>query len=273
MIYFKRLTNKLIFNNINNIKKGIIRRNGKNNQGRITIRHRGNGIKTKKIQINNNIIKYYNNYKLKYGQILKIIKNYKYTTTYIAYLKLYYQKYNNKLIKYTSCLLTNDLKLNDKIYNFVNIDKNNYSILYNEIKLGNILCLKNIPIGTFLNNIELHFNKGSQLIKAAGTYSQFIKKDIKNNKAFIKLRSGEIKQISLQNRAIIGLNSNLKHHTIKKKNAGENRNKGIRPHVRGVAMNIVDHPHGSSGGKTSGGRCSVSPWGKLTKGKKTVYKK
>lgn len=263
-----------VFTCISKIKQGIKRRNGKNNQGRTTVWHRGNGNKIRLIQTNFNLNKVIlKNYKYIKSDILHIFTNKQNKSAQIAYIKCFYKNQNNIISKYTSIINQKNLTINSHIYNYINKDINNWQINYNQIKVGNILCLKNIPVGTLINNIELHQNKGSQLIRAAGTYSQIIKKNKLTKQIYIKLRSGKIQKISCLNTAIIGINSNSEHKIQKKSKASDNRILGIRSHVRGVAMNVIDHPHGSSGGKTSGGRCSVTPWGKLTKGKKTNLKK
>lgn len=266
--------NILVFTSISKIKQGIKRRNGKNNQGRTTVWHRGSGNKIRLIKTNFNLNKTIKlNYKYVESKILNIFTNNQNKSAQIAYIQCFYKKQQNIITKYTSIINQKNININSSIYNFIDKNISNWQINYNQIKIGNILCLKNIPVGTLISNIELHQKKGSQLIRAAGTYGQIIKKDELNKSVYIKLRSGKIQKISCLNTAVIGINSNSEHQIIKKSKAGDNRHLGIRPHVRGVAMNVIDHPHGSSGGKTSGGCCSVTPWGKLTKGKKTNLKK
>ncbi len=136
---------------------------------------------------------------------------------------------------------------------------------------GNSLPLKNIPTGTAIHNIELKPGKGGQLIRTAGSYAQLLGKDM--GYAIIKLRSGETRKILDNCRATVGVVSNSDNQNTKVGKAGRSRWKGIRPHVRGVAMNPVDHPHGGGEGKTSGGRHPVSPTGVPTKGYKTRSKK
>jgi large subunit ribosomal protein L2 len=136
-----------------------------------------------------------------------------------------------------------------------------------DIKVGNCLPLKNIPVGTIIHNIEMQPAKGAQLARAAGSYVQLVGKD--SNMVLIKLRSGEVRLVPADCRATIGAVSNPDQQNIVIGKAGRSRWMGIRPTVRGVAMNPVDHPHGGGEGKTSGGRHPVTPWGKSTKGKKT----
>ena len=127
--------------------------------------------------------------------------------------------------------------------------------------------LRNIPLGTVIHNIKMKPKKGAQMIRSAGTFAQLVGKD--NAYAIIRLRSGEMRRILLDCRAVIGVVSNSEHNLKSLGKAGANRWRGIRPTVRGVAMNPVDHPHGGGEGRTSGGRHPVSPWGMPTKGYKT----
>lgn len=136
-----------------------------------------------------------------------------------------------------------------------------------DILVGNALPLRNIPIGTLVHNIEMKPGKGGQLVKSAGASAQFVGKDL--SKAQIKLPSGELRMVSLDCYATVGVLSNPDHKNTNLGKAGRKRWLGRRPHVRGVAMNPIDHPHGGGEGKTSGGRHPVTPWGKPTKGKKT----
>ncbi len=139
------------------------------------------------------------------------------------------------------------------------------------ISVGNALVLRNIPIGTILHNIELSPGKGAQLARSAGTSVQLISKEA--GYAVIRLRSGEMRKVLLDCRATIGEVGNAEHNLISLGKAGAKRWRGIRPTVRGVVMNPVDHPHGGGEGKTSGGRHPVTPWGKPTKGYRTRHNK
>ena len=136
-----------------------------------------------------------------------------------------------------------------------------------EIKLGNALPLKKIPVGNFIHNIELKKGMGGQLARSAGTYVQIVGRD--TGVVQIKLGSGELRVIPQECMATVGAVSNADHANIVTGKAGRNRWKGIRPTVRGCAMNPVDHPHGGGEGKSSAARHPVTPWGKGTKGKKT----
>ncbi|MGK0288992.1 MAG: large subunit ribosomal protein L2 [bacterium] len=136
-----------------------------------------------------------------------------------------------------------------------------------EIKVGNALPLSKIPVGTTVHNIEIKPRKGGQIARSAGSSATLMSKE--NNYAQLKLRSGEIRLIRLECLATIGQVGNADHSLVKIGKAGKSRWKGVRPTVRGVAMNPVDHPHGGGEGRTSGGRHPVTPWGKPTKGAKT----
>ena len=136
-----------------------------------------------------------------------------------------------------------------------------------DIKPGNAMRLANIPIGTIIHNVEMKPGKGGQIGRSAGAYVQLVGKD--SGYAQLKLRSGELRMVPATCMATIGAVSNPDHQNEVIGKAGRNRWKGKRPHVRGVAMNPVDHPHGGGEGKTSGGRHPVTPWGQPTKGYKT----
>jgi large subunit ribosomal protein L2 len=140
-----------------------------------------------------------------------------------------------------------------------------------EIRTGNCAPLKDIPLGTPVHNIELNAGHGGQMVRGAGGYAQLMAKEGKY--ALVKLPSGEVRMIPLGCKATIGQVGNLEHENVRLGKAGRNRWLGRRPHVRGVAMNPVDHPHGGGEGKSSGGRHPVTPWGVPTKGYKTRVKK
>ena len=141
-----------------------------------------------------------------------------------------------------------------------------------DIKPGNALPIENIPVGTMIHNIELHPGRGGQLVRAAGNAAQVLAKE--QSYAHVRLPSGEVRLIKLSCKATIGQVSNLEHENISLGKAGRKRWMGIRPTVRGVVMNPVDHPHGGGEGKSPIGMPSpVSPWGKPTLGYKTRSKK
>jgi len=136
-----------------------------------------------------------------------------------------------------------------------------------DILVGNSLPLRNIPLGTMLHNIEMKPGKGGQIARAAGTFAQLIAKD--GDYAQLRMPSGEIRKIHLECSATIGQVGNLQHENVSLGKAGRKIWMGIRPTVRGVAMNPIDHPHGGGEGRTSGGRHPVTPWGQPTRGYKT----
>lgn len=136
-----------------------------------------------------------------------------------------------------------------------------------EIKPGNALKLRNIPVGVNIHNIELTPGKGAKIVRSAGQVATLRSKD--GDYAQVKLPSGEVRMVHLDCRATIGQVGNLEHMNVSLGKAGKKRYLGFRPHVRGIAMNPVDHPMGGGEGRTSGGGHPVSPWGQLAKGKKT----
>jgi large subunit ribosomal protein L2 len=153
------------------------------------------------------------------------------------------------------------LKVGDSIVAGANVD----------ILPGNALPLKNIPLGTMVHNVELRPGKGGQVARGAGSAVQLIAKE--GEYATVKMPSGELRKINMECLATIGQVGNLDHENVSHGKAGRSRWLGKRPHVRGVAMNPVDHPLGGGEGKTSGGRHPVSPWGMPTKGYKTRNRK
>jgi large subunit ribosomal protein L2 len=150
-----------------------------------------------------------------------------------------------------------DLKVGDSIISSEQAD----------IKPGNAMPIRCIPLGTTIHNIELKIGKGAQLARSAGTSAQLMSKEGKY--AQVKLPSSEVRMILMDCKATIGRVGNVDHDDVSIGKAGRSRWLGIRPHVRGVAMNPVDHPHGGGEGRTSGGRHPVTPWGIPTKGYKT----
>ncbi len=150
-----------------------------------------------------------------------------------------------------------NLKVGDTVISSKNAD----------IQAGNTLPLASIPVGTMVHNVELQPGKGGQLCRAAGTSAQLMAKEGKH--ALLRLPSGELRKVGKDCRATIGQTGNPEHDKLNLGKAGRSRWLGIRPHVRGVAMNPVDHPMGGGEGRTSGGRHPTSPWGWKTKGPKT----
>jgi len=140
-----------------------------------------------------------------------------------------------------------------------------------EIKPGNSLPLINIPVGTFIHNLELAAGKGGQLVRSAGAAAQLLAKE--SDYARVRMPSGEIRLIRLKCRATVGQVGNLDHENIKIGSAGRNRHMGRKPHVRGTAMNAVDHPHGGGRGRSKGNNQPRSPWNQPAKGFKTRSRK
>ena len=140
-----------------------------------------------------------------------------------------------------------------------------------DVKVGNSLPLSNIPLGMALHNIEVFPGKGGQVARGAGTYVQLLAKE--GNYALLKMPSGEIRRFRISCYATIGQVGNIDHINVSLGKAGRSRWRGRRPHVRGVAMNPIDHPMGGGEGRSSGGRHPCSPWGTLTKGLKTRKKR
>jgi len=135
------------------------------------------------------------------------------------------------------------------------------------VKIGNCMSLRNMPLGVTIHCVELKPGKGAQIARSAGTSAQLVAKE--GMHVTLRLRSGEMRKVMADCKAVIGEVSNSEHNLISLGKAGASRRRGIRPTVRGVAMNPVDHPHGGGEGRTSGGRHPVTPWGVPTKGYKT----
>ncbi len=217
---------------------------GRNNQGRITSRRMGGGVKRKYRLID---------FKRNKSDINATVVRNEYDPNRSAFIALI--KYDDGELNYI--IAPKNLNVGDKLISGDNV----------EIKNGNCLPLKNIPIGTSIHNIELKPGAGAQLIRSAGSSAQIVSKE--SPYVQIKLVSGEIRHINKNSKATIGEVSNPDQKNIKLGKAGRKRYLGFRPKVRGVVMNPVDHPHGGGEGRTSGGRDPVTPWGVSTKGKKT----
>ncbi len=217
---------------------------GRNNQGRITSRRMGGGSKRKY-----RMIDFKRN---KFNVVGEVLRN-EYDPNRTSFISLI--KYSDGELRYI--LSPKNIKVGDKLECGDDV----------EIKNGNCLPLKNIPVGTNVHNIEIKPGAGGQLVRSAGTYAQIISKE--ETFVQIKLVSGEIRKINKNSLATIGEVSNPDQKNINLGKAGRKRHLGFRPKVRGVVMNPVDHPHGGGEGRTSGGRNPVTPWGVATKGKKT----
>ena len=221
---------------------------GRNSYGRITVRHRGGG----------NKIKY------------RIIDFKRQSTAPATVIGIEYDPNRSAYI----ALLQNEA--GEKSYIIAPVGLKDGDTVYTgpdaDIKPGNTLPIENIPVGTFIHNIELYPGKGAQLVRSAGVAAQLISKE--NGVAQVRLPSGEVRIIRLDCKATVGQVGNIEHDTVKIGMAGKTRHMGIRPTVRGSVMNPCDHPHGGGEGKSPIGRPSpVTPWGKPALGYKTRSKK
>lgn len=218
---------------------------GRNGQGKITVRHRGGGAKRKY-----RIIDFKRN---KDGIVAKVA-SIEYDPNRSAYIALVVYADGDK--RYI--LAPVGLNVGDKIVSGPEAD----------IKPGNALPLKNMPVGTVVHNIELQAGKGGQMVRAAGTSAQLMAKE--GNYATLRLPSGEMRYVRIECRATIGTLSNTTHDIVNIGKAGRKRHMGFRPTVRGSVMNPCDHPHGGGEGRSPIGRPSpVTPWGKPALGYKT----
>ena len=217
---------------------------GRNNHGEISIRHRGGGHKR-----HYRIVDFRRD---KLG-IPARVASVEYDPNRSAFISLL--NYTDGEKRYI--LYPQGLKVGDKVVSGPEAD----------IVVGNALPLRNIPAGTVIHNIEMHLGKGGQLVRSAGGGAQLLAKE--GEYAQVRLPSGEVRRVHVDCMATIGQVGNLEHENISIGKAGRKRWMGIRPTVRGVAMNPVDHPLGGGEGKTSGGRHPVTPWGQPTRGYKT----
>ena len=223
-------------------KKG--KSGGRNNNGRITTRHRGGGHKQRYRIID---------FKRQKDGIPGQVERIEYDPNRTA---------NIALIKYADgerryIIAPKGLEIGQNIVSGEDA----------EVRRGNCLPLRNIPMGTVVHCIEMKPGKGAQLARSAGASAQLVARE--GEYATLRLRSGEMRKVRYECRAVIGEVSNSEHNLRKLGKAGATRWRGVRPTVRGVVMNPVDHPHGGGEGRTSGGRHPVSPWGVPTKGHKT----
>ena len=223
---------------------GKVSSGGRNNLGRITSRSKGAGHKNK--------FRFVDFYRKK-DDVEATVERIEHDPNRTSYLMLI--KYDDGQQSYVTA--PDRIKVGDKIV----------SGIKKEIKIGNCMPLSDIPPGTNIHNIEITPGSGAKFVRSAGTSAQISGTD--GIYSVIKLSSGEIRKVISSSRATIGTVSNLEQKNLKIGKAGRNRWLGVRPHVRGVAMNPVDHPHGGGEGKTSGGRSPVSPQGQSAKGLKT----
>jgi len=217
---------------------------GRNNNGRITTRHRGGGHKHHYRVVD---------FKRDKDGIRGVVERIEYDPNRSAHLALI--KFVDGERRYI--LAPRNLRDGDEVLSGSEAP----------IKPGNSMQLRSIPVGTQVHNVELKPGKGGQLARSAGAAVQLVARE--GQYATLLLRSGEMRKVHTRCRATIGQVANQEHNLEKLGKAGAKRWRGVRPTVRGVAMNPVDHPHGGGEGRTSGGRHPVSPWGVQTKGKRT----
>lgn len=229
---------------VKKLTKGLTKTGGRNNKGRTTVWWKGGGHKK-----NYRIIDFKRINDDKKAEVIRL----EYDPNRTCHIALI--KYEDGELSYI--IAPQKLKVSDTVISGNSVD----------IKPGNCLPMKNIPPGTILHNVELKPGKGGQIARSAGSSVQLVGKD--RNYAMIKMVSGEQRLIPLICKATVGVVSNPDHQNSKSGKAGRSRWLGKRPHVRGVVMNPVDHPHGGGEGRTSGGRNPVTPWGVPTKGKRT----
>ena len=221
---------------------------GRNNTGRITVRHHGGGNRTKYRVID---------FKRNKTDVTAVVKSIEYDPNRSAFIALI--EYEDGVKSYI--LAPDGLKVGHIIMNGEGAD----------IKIGNAMPISAIPVGTIIHNIELYPGKGGQLVRSAGNYAQLIAKEGKYG--LVRLPSGETRNIPLNCIATVGQVSNLDHANVNLGKAGRKRHMGWRPEVRGSVMNPCDHPHGGGEGKSPVGRPGpVTPWGKPALGYKTRAK-
>jgi large subunit ribosomal protein L2 len=230
------------------LTEGLNKTGGRNNNGRITSYHIGGGHKRSYRLVD---------FKRRKFDVPAVVERIEYDPNRTSFIALI--KYEDGEQSYI--LAPQRLSVGDTVISAERAD----------IKPGNAMPLKNIPVGTVIHNIEMKIGRGGQLVRAAGAFAQLVGKD--SGYVQIKLRSGELRLVHADCMATIGAVSNPDHQNQNLGKAGRNVWKGKRPHVRGVAMNPIDHPHGGGEGRTSGGRHPVTPWGKCTKGMKTRSRK
>lgn len=239
-------------------EKSLLRKkkkhSGRNNLGRITVRHRGGGSRQ-----HYRVIDFHRKQDGRRG----VVKSLQYDPNRSAFIALveYTADPEQALRRELSYVIAPDgLKVGDAVVSGADA----------EIRKGNTLPLENIPDGTQVHNLELIPGQGAKMVRAAGAVAQLMAKE--GNDAIIRLPSGEMRRIPVNCRATIGQVSNLDNDNIRLGKAGRNRHRGRRPHVRGTVMNAVDHPHGGGEGKTNSGRPPCSPTGVMAKGYRTRRK-
>ncbi|MAZ15756.1 50S ribosomal protein L2 [Oricola sp.] len=226
------------------LTEGLTKSGGRNNAGRMTSRNRGGGHKRTYRIID---------FKRSKKDVEATVERLEYDPNRTAFIALL--KYDDGELSYI--LAPQRMQAGDRVI----------SADYADVKPGNAMQLGRMPVGTIVHNVEMKPGKGGQIARSAGTYAQLVGRD--QGMAILRLNSGEQRLVSGKCIATVGAVSNPDHGNINLGKAGRSRWLGKRPHVRGVVMNPVDHPHGGGEGRTSGGRHPVTPWGKPTKGKRT----
>lgn len=226
------------------LTEGLTKKGGRNNNGRITARRIGGGAKRLYRKIDFKRVKW---------DVPATVERLEYDPNRTAFIALI--RYEDGEVSYI--IAPQRLAVGDTVVTSETAD----------IKPGNVLPLKNIPVGTIIHNIEMKPKKGAQMVRSAGCYAQLVGRE--SGYAQVKLTSGELRRVPDLCLATIGAVSNPDNMNKVIGKAGNKRHMGKRPSVRGVVMNPFDHPHGGGEGKSSGGRHPVTPWGKKTRGPKT----
>ena len=227
------------------LTEGKKRKGGRNNYGRIVNFRQGGGHKQRYRIVD---------FKRRKFDVAATVERLEYDPNRTAFIALV--KYSDGEQAYI--LAPQRLKAGDQVVSGERVD----------VKPGNAMPLRNIPVGTIVHNVELKQGRGGQMARSAGTYLQLVGRDQGN--ALLRMPSGEVRMVKAECMATIGAVSNPDQQNVSSGKAGRSRWLGKRPTVRGITMNPVDHPHG---GRTNGGRAWVTPWGKPTKGKKTRHNK
>ncbi len=229
---------------VKHLTEGLTKSGGRNNAGRITARRRGGGHKRTYRMID---------FKRRKWDMAATVERLEYDPNRSGFIALV--KYEDGELSYI--LAPQRLAVGDRVIAGAKVD----------VKPGNAMPLKSIPVGTIIHNVELKPGKGGQMARSAGTFAQLVGRD--QSYAILRLTSGEQRLVHSECMATVGAVSNPDQSNTNLAKAGRRRWLGKRPSVRGVAMNPIDHPHGGGEGRTSGGRHPVTPWGKPTKGRKT----
>ena len=229
---------------VKSLTRGLTKKAGRNSDGRITARRRGGGHKRLYRLVD---------FKRRKFDVPATVERIEYDPNRTAFIALVTYEDGEK----TYIIAPQRLKAGDTVVAGEKTD----------VKPGNAMPLRSMPVGTIIHNIEMKPGKGAQLARSAGAYAQLVGRD--QGYAQIRLGSGELRMVLDSCMATVGAVSNPDHMNQNLGKAGRKRHMGWRPHVRGVAMNPIDHPHGGGEGRTSGGRTPVTPWGKDTKGTRT----